>query len=285
MELKGKVAIVAGAIRGIGLAIARDLAGRGVRCVLPYYDWLDNLQGMKAAMEETGTEFHTLAADLTSDEQVKMVTDAAMEKFGRLDILVNNIERGGWPIVHGPYTDKQWELEFHTTVTAKWRLFERALPLLRKSEDGAVVNISSISGLIGRSGPAGLVFNDCYSLCNRAIQSLTETWARMAAPKVRVNELMIGLIETRHGPETRGWGLLSKEQIRALENHTLLGRTGTVEEVAGAVRFLVSDATFMTGAVLRLDGGYTLGCDRAVDMPEGVVDPSEPTFGGSRNEL
>ncbi len=281
MKLKGKVAIVTGAIRGIGLAIARELAGRGVRCILPYYDWLDSLNDMKARMQEADTEFYALPADLTREEQVSRVTDAARERFGRLDILVNNIERGGWPVVHGPYTDKQWELEFHSTITAKWYLFKHALPMLRESGDGAVVNISSVAGLVGRSGPAGLVFNDCYSLCNRAIQTLTETWAREAAPQVRVNELMIGLVETRHGPGTRGWGLLSADQIHAIERHTLLGRTGTVKEVARAVRFLVSEATFMTGSVLRIDGGYLLGCDKAVDVPEGVVDPKAPTFGGS----
>ncbi len=280
MQLDGKVAVVAGAIRGIGLAVALELAAHGVRCVLPYYDWLDELDEMKRRMEGTGREFVALAADLTRRKDAAAVVEAAGDGFGRLDILVNNVERGGWPVVHGPYTKRQWELEFNTTVTAKWNLFQEALPLLKASGNGAVVNISSISGLVGRSGPAGYVFNDCYSLCNRAIQSLTETWARQGAPEVRVNELMLGLVETRHGPSTRGWSLLGADQVQALTDHTLLGRPGSVEEVARAVRFLVADATFMTGAVVRMDGGYVLGGDRAVAMPEGVVDPDAPVFGG-----
>ncbi len=281
MALKGKVAVVAGAIKGIGLAIARKLAIEGVRCIIPYYDWLDDLDAMQRQMEETGTDFHALPADLTDEEDVKKVVNAASERFGRLDILINNIERGGWPVVHGPYTRKQWELEFHTTVTAKWYLFQHALPLLKESGDGVVVNISSIAGHVGRSGPAGLVFNDCYSLCNRAIQTMTETWAREGAPEVRVNELMLGFVETRHGPSTRGWGLLERDQIQSIKDHTLLGRTGTMEEVAKVVRFLVDDATFMTGTVIRMDGGYVLGGDKGVKMPKGVVDPEAPTFGGT----
>jgi 3-oxoacyl-[acyl-carrier protein] reductase len=212
---------------------------------------------------------------------VRRVICTAQDRFGRLDILINNIERGGWPVVHGPYVPEQWNLEFKTTVTAKWYLFEEALPILKIRGNGVVVNISSIAGLVGRSGPAGMVFNDCYSLSNRAIQSLTEAWARQGAPEVRVNELMLGFVETRHGPRTRGWGVMSTEEQKTILDHTLLQRTGRVEEVAKIVRFLVFDASFMTGSTIRMDGGYILGGDKAVSMPKGVVEPGESTFGGS----
>ena len=280
MEPGNKVAIVTGAIKGIGLAIASELSGLGIRCVLPYYDWLDSLEGMHRHMKETGTDYLAVPADLTSPEDVDEVIHAATDNFGRIDILINNIERGGWPIVHGPYTPEQWNLEFTTTITAKWYLFKKALPVLKSHGGGTVINISSIAGLAGRSGPAGLVFNDCYSLANRAIKSLTEVWAREGAPDVRVNELMLGFIETRHGPDTRGWGILSAAEQNALLNHTLLQRTGTVEEVAKAIRFLVTDGNFMTGSIIRMDGGYMLGSDKSVSMPDGAVDPGEATFGG-----
>ncbi len=279
-NVQGRVAIVTGAIKGIGLAIARSLAEAGVRCVLTYYDWLESLPRMNEAMSETGMEYVAVQADLTREEEVDKVVAAAADRFGRLDILVNNIERGGWPAVHGRYVPEQWRLEFDTTVTAKWHLFRKALPWLRR-QGGAVVNISSIAGIVGRSGPASLVFNDCYSLANRAVSSMTEQWAREAAPGVRVNELQIGLVDTRHGPGTRGWGVLSRHQRMELMRHTLLERTGTPDEVARAVRFLALDAGFMTGSVVRMDGGYCLGGDRVADMPEGVVRPGESTFGGS----
>ncbi len=281
MKLNGKVALVTGAIKGIGLSIALELSKMGVNCVLTYYDWLESLDEMKRQMDASGTPYVAVSSDLTRQDEVEKVVKTATDVFGRLDILINNIERGGWPVVHGPYTRHQWELEFHTTVTSKWYLFNASLPYLKDSGEGVVVNISSISGLVGRSGPAALVFNDCYSLCNRGIQTLTEIWAREGAPEVRVNELMLGIIETRHGPGTRGWGLLSEQQRQAICDHTLLGRTGQIEEVVKAVRFLVQDATFMTGAVIRMDGGYVLGADRPAPMPKGVVQPDEPSFGGS----
>lgn len=281
MESENKVAIVTGAIKGIGLAIALELARSGVKCVLPYHDWLDSLESMHRHMKETGVGYHAVPADLTCHKDVKKLIRAVLDRFGRLDILINNIERGGWPVVHGPYVPEQWDLEFRTTVTAKWYLFEEALPILKMQGSGVVVNISSIAGLAGRSGPAGLVFNDCYSLSNRAIQSLTESWARQGAPEVRVNELMLGFIESRHGPRTRGWGVMSTEEQKAIIDHTLLQRTGRVEEVAKMVSFLVFDASFMTGSTIRMDGGYIIGGDKAASMPKGVVEPGELTSGGS----
>jgi 3-oxoacyl-[acyl-carrier protein] reductase len=281
MDLQGSVAVVAGGIRGIGLAVAVELARSGVKCVLPYYDWLGDLEEMHRQLRDAGPEYYATTADLSVLEDVERVIEETLARFGRLDILINNIERGGWPVVHGPYTREQWNLEFETTVTAKWHLFRCALPALRSNGGGTIVNISSIAALVGRTGPAGLVFNDCYSLANRSIRTLTETWAREGAPAVRVNELMLGFVETRHGPETRGWSLLTREQRTAIIDHTLLRRTGRVEEVAKAVRFLVSGATFMTGAVIRMDGGYVLGSDGISPLPVGVVGPKEPTFGGS----
>ena len=100
-----------------------------------------------------------------------------------------------------------------------------------------------------------MVFNDGYAAANRGISLLTETWARMAAPEVRVNEIMLGLVETRHAQKTRGWGLLTADQKQALLDHTLLQRTGTIDDVVKTVLFIIKDAPFMTGSVLRTGRG------------------------------
>ena len=148
---------------------------------------------------------------------------------------------------------------------------EAALPHLKANSDGVLINFSSIAGLTGRSGPAGLVFNEGYSAANRGVSLLTETWARMGAPEVRVNEIMLFFFETRHAEQTRGWGLLTPQQQQALIDHTLLQRTGVIEDVVKAMRFIIKDAPFMTGSVLRLDGGYVLGGEKVMSMPPGVV--------------
>jgi 3-oxoacyl-[acyl-carrier protein] reductase len=184
--------------------------------------------------------------------------------------LINNIERGGWPVVHGSYVPEQWDLELVTTLRTKQWVFSSALPHLKASGEGVVINFSSIAGIVGRSGPASYLFNEGYSAASRGISLLTETWARLGAPEVRVNEIMLGLFETRHAQGTRGWGLLSEDQRAALLDHTLMGRTGTLDDVIKAVRFMIEDAPFMTGSVLRLDGGYVLGGENVAPMPKGV---------------
>lgn len=275
MQVRGKRALVLGASRGIGLVIARMLADEGVRLALPWYDWPESAVAMAEEFGKRAAGHFAMQVDLRQPEEIAALMAAINEQFGGLDILINNIERGGMPILHGGYhleiNREQWQLELETTLHAKWLVFEQALPLLRQSPEAAVVNLSSIAAITGRGGPAGLLFNDGYSAANRGISSLTETWARLGAPTIRVNELMLGLINQRHGPGTRGWGVLTNEQQRALMEHTPLGRTGSPEEVARAVLFLVRDADFMTGAVVRMDGGFVLGGDQPSIMPAGIL--------------
>ncbi len=270
MEIKGKFALVLGGGKGLGKEIALDLAGRGVTVAISYFDWPEESTATCRQLAGLGGDHLSIRADLRIPTEVEILVNKVREKFGRLDILINNIERGGMPVVHGEYTSEQWDLEQDTTLKAKRWVFNQTLPLLKSSGKGAVINISSISALVGRSGPAGLIFNDGYSAANRAISLLTESWARQGAPEVRVNELMLGFFETRHAQGTRGWELLSEEEKKAIVDHTLAGRTGRAEDVLQAVRFLLSDADYMTGATLRLDGGYLLGGDKVPPMPQGV---------------
>jgi 3-oxoacyl-[acyl-carrier protein] reductase len=271
MNLEGKVALVLGGIKGIGRSVGLALAQAGARVALNYYDWEEELDTLKRDVAATGRDHLILKTDLREVADIPLLVQAVVGRFGRLDILVNNIERGGWPVVHGPYVGEQWDLEMETTLRAKRWVFQAALPHLKAAGDGAVINLSSIAAIVGRSGPAAPVFNDGYAAASRAVSLLTETWAREAAPEVRVNEIMAGFVETRHGPGTRGWGLLSDAEKQAILDHTLLGRTGTIDDVVKAVMFILRDAPFMTGSVLRLDGGYVLGGEKMQPLPRGVL--------------
>ena len=270
MDLKSKCALVLGGGKGLGKDVALYLAGRGSTVALSYFDWPEESAATCQELSDLGDHHLTVRADLRIPSEVETLVDKVRDKFGRLDILINNIERGGMPVVHGEYTSDQWDLELDTTLKAKRWVFNQVLPLLKSSGDGAVINISSISALVGRSGPAGLIFNDGYSAANRAISLLTETWARQGAPEVRVNELMLGFFETRHAQGTRGWDLLSKQEQEAILSHTLLGRSGNREDLISAVRYILEDGNYLTGATLRLDGGYVLGGSKVPPMPKGV---------------
>jgi len=271
MQLNDKVVLVLGSIKGIGKAIGLDLARAGAKVIYTCYDWPESLAALEADAAATGQEHWIASVNLVEKEAVDHLMAGILQRFGTLDILINNIERGGWPVVHGPYTPKQWDLELGTTLKAKQWVFNAALPLLKKSGDGVAINFSSISGIVGRSGPASYLFNEGYAAANRGVSLLTETWARLGAPEVRVNEIMLGIFETRHAEGTRGWGLLTDGQKEAILDHTLLGRTGRLEDVVKAIRFIIEDAPFMTGSVLRLDGGYVLGGEKIAPMPAGVV--------------
>lgn len=275
MTLQGKTVLVPGAARPIGRAIARRFALAGANLILPYYDWPESVDEMIKEFQKKGIPFHAGECDLRDDQEVAQFFAQFLARFSSLDILVNNIERGGMPVVHGSYAHEhnkgQWDIELETTLKAKWLLYTHAFPLLQRSSSAAVVNLSSIAACTGRSGPAAAFFNDGYSAANRGIRTFTETWAREGAPTIRVNELMLGLIESRHGENTRGWDVLTKKQQNALTGHTLLARRGLPEEVADAVFFLGVEAKYMTGSVLRMDGGYLLGGEDVPHMPPGIL--------------
>ncbi len=230
---------------------------------------------MEQEFTTAGYNFFIIPADLRIKNEVVELAEFIRKKTNAVDFLINNIERGGMPVVHGSYdflhNENQWDLEFATTVTAKWLLFHHLFPLMHKRSGAAVVNISSIAGITGRSGSAAVFFNDGYSAANKAIQSFTETWAREAAPTVRVNELMLGLIQHRHGENTRGWAALSAKEKENIRQDILLGRTGLPEEVADTVYFLAVEASYITGAILRMDGGFTLGSNKVPPMPKGIL--------------
>jgi 3-oxoacyl-[acyl-carrier protein] reductase len=271
MEITGKVALVLGSVKGIGKAVGLSLAAAGAKVVYTHYDWPESLPALEKDAALAGHAHLIVGVNLLDSGAIAALIEKVIARFGRLDILINNIERGGWPVVHGPYVPDQWDLELATTLRAKQWVFAAALPHLKSSGDGVVITFSSIAGIVGRSGPASYLFNEGYAAANRGVSLLTETWARLGAPEVRVNEIMLGIFETRHAEGTRGWGLLSDEQKAAVTGHTLLGRTGRKEDVTKMVRFIIEDAPFMTGSVVRLDGGYVLGGEKIAPMPKGIL--------------
>lgn len=274
MKLKGKTVLLPGASRAIGRAIARRFAIEGAYLILPVYDWPESIAEMEAELRESGCQWLSAQVDLRVSREVCAFAAMVGERVGSIDYLINNIERGGMPIVHGsydlPHNQGQWELELATTLTAKWLLFRHFCPMI-KGTGGAVVNISSVAALTGRSGPAAPFFSDGYSVANSGVRNFTETWAREMAPNVRVNELMLGLIRSRHGEETRGWSALSEEERKDIRKAIPLRRTGEPQEVAEAVYYLAVQATYLTGTILRMDGGLTLGPSLTPPLPPGIL--------------
>jgi 3-oxoacyl-[acyl-carrier protein] reductase len=275
MQLQGKIVLIPGASRSIGRAIARKFGTHGATLVLPVFDWPESISDMESEFQAANFNYVSIPVDLRREGEVQRLAENVKIRYGALDFLINNIERGGMPVVHGgydlPHNEAQWDIELETTMKAKWLLYHYFYPLMQNRVGGAVVNISSIAAHTGRSGPAAAFFNDGYSAANRAIQIFTETWAREASPTVRVNELMIGFIQTRHGEGTRGWDILTNQEKQDLHSAIPLKRTGLPDEVAGGVYYLAVEASYVTGSTLRMDGGFMLGNNTVPSLPPGVL--------------
>ena len=272
MNTNKKVAVVLGAISGIGYSIALDLLQQGIRVACSWHDWPERLAAMENGFAETGTDYWIERIDLTDTVAIGHWVSGVVSRFGRMDFLINNIERGGWPVVHGRYTLEQWDLELATTLRAKQWVFEAAPAPLEGFRRRCRRQHLFHRWHRGPQWSGQLSFQ--RRVCrgqSRCFVAHGDLGPPRGTNGACVNELMLGVFETRHGPSTRGWDLLNEDQRQAIIDHTLMNRIGKMDDVVRAVRFLLEDAPFMTGSVIRLDGGYVLGGERIAPMPDGVL--------------
>jgi 3-oxoacyl-[acyl-carrier protein] reductase len=244
--LANRVALVTGGGVGIGQATALALAEAGATVGIHYHTSDAGAHATLAAVEGAGGQGVLLPGDLTREEQAEAVVDELARAAGRLDILFNN---AGSPIRMTPVADcslELWRQVIDVNLTSAFLVTRRAIPHLRASGRGAIINNLSLSVQTGGSGGGGV-----YAAAKAGLQALTRTLARELAPQVRVNAIMPGVIATRHH-ET----FSTPAKMEDYRKQTPLGRNGTAEEVAAAVVFLASDAaSFMTGAILDVNGG------------------------------
>jgi 3-oxoacyl-[acyl-carrier protein] reductase len=248
-ELAGRVALVTGAGVGIGRATALALAQAGAVVGIHFHSSADSARATLDEIRGFGGEGFLLQADLTDEVAATGIVDSLVSQAGRLDILVNN---AGDPLkftsIEECPTDL-WRRVFDVNITSAFFVTRRAIPHLRASGHGAIVNNLSLSIQTGGAGGGGP-----YAAAKGALQVMTRTLARELAPAVRVNGVMPGVIETRHHEV-----FSNADKMENYRKQTPLGRNGVAEEVAEAIRFLVSDAAcFMTGALLDINGGRFL---------------------------
>lgn len=248
-ELKGRVALVTGAGIGIGRAIALALADAGAFVGIHFHKSEREAAANLTKIRDCGGDGMPLPADLTQEDQAAATVARLFERTHRLDILVNN---AGSPIRFTRLEDcptDLWRQVFDVNVTSAFFVTRAAIPHLRASGKGCIVNNLSLSVQTGGAGGGGP-----YAAAKGALQVMTRTLAKELAPIVRVNAIMPGVIETRHHEE-----FSTPAKMEDYRRQTPLGRNGTADEVAQAVRFLVSDqASFINGAILDINGGRFL---------------------------
>jgi 3-oxoacyl-[acyl-carrier protein] reductase len=234
-SLEGRKALVTGGSRGIGRAIAAELAGAGAQVVIGYRSGADEAQ--EVATEIGGT---AVQADVANSEDAKRL----VEEAGDVEILVNNagVTRDG---LLARMSDEDWDVVLDTNLRGTFNTCRAVTRGMMKRRSGAIVNVSSIVGLHGNPGQTN------YSASKAGIIGFTKALAReLGSRGVRANVVAPGYVSTRLTNE------LPEELQQAMLASTPLGRFGEPEDVAGAVRFLCSDAAaFVTGEVLLVDGG------------------------------
>ena len=245
MRLKDKVAIITGSGSGIGREMAALFAREGARMVIADIDG----ESARVAVQEIGADgFESLAveADISRPEQVGEMMEQTLERFGRLDVLVNNAGIG----LNRPFLDtslEEWERMLRVVLTGTFLCAQAAARIMVEQGAGRIVNVGSISGQRGAQGRAA------YGAAKAGVLQLTRTMAVELAPRgVIVNAISPGPVDT---PQSRGTHTQATRQ--AYLDQIPIGRYGERSEVAAAALFLASDETdFVVGHVLNVDGGF-----------------------------
>ncbi|GLY66234.1 SDR family oxidoreductase [Amycolatopsis taiwanensis] len=243
-RVPGKVAVVTGSGRGIGAAAAVALAEAGADVVISSRTAAD-LDEVAARISATGRTAHAVTADLSDPEAAAGLANEAVETFGRLDIVVNNVG-GTYPRPLLETTTEFLEEAFRFNVSTAHALTTAAVPAMLAAGGGAVVNVSSVMGRIAGRGFAA------YGTAKAALAHYTRLAARDLAPRIRVNAVAVGSVATS-ALEI----VVSNAELKAkMESATPLQRIGEAEDIAATVLYLASPAgAYVTGKVLEADGG------------------------------
>ena len=247
MRLNDKAVLISGGARGMGSVEAKLFCSEGASVIIG--DILeDEGRKIEAEINESGGVCIFVRLDVTSEEDWNSAVDLAVERFGKLDILINNA--GIFPMESIEETTvESWDKVMDVNAKGVFLGTKAAIPAMRTSGGGSIINLSSIAGLVGSA------YSASYNATKGAVRLLTKSTAiQYAKDGIRANSIHPGLIDTLMASE-----LLSDPelQIKRLSS-TPMGRTGTAEEIAYGALFLASDeSSFMTGSELVIDGGFT----------------------------
>jgi 3-oxoacyl-[acyl-carrier protein] reductase len=245
-DLSSKIALVTGASRGIGRAVAMELADRGATVIANYAGSQAAAEELVSSIESAGGAAYACKADVSDAGACASLVDTVVERYGRIDVLVNNagITRDGLLV---RMSDDDWNDVISTNLTGVFSVTRSAAKYMMKARTGSIVNVASVVGLVGNAGQVN------YAAAKAGVIGLTKSVAReLAGRGVRCNAVAPGFIET---DMTAALSESVREQILG---GIAMKRFGEASDVAKAVAFLASDdAAYITGQVLAIDGGMT----------------------------
>ena len=247
MENIEKTALVTGASRDIGKAIALALAAKGYAVALNYAGSQAAAEAVKEEIEAAGGKAFTIQGDVSKAEDVDRIFKTIKEEFGQLDVLVNNagITRDGLLI---RMKEENWDAVLSTDLKSDFLTIKAAAQMMMRKKKGAIINIASVVGIMGNAGQAN------YAAAKAGVIGLTKACAKeLAGRNIRVNAVAPGFIATDMTD------VIPEKNKEMMLQSIPLGRMGLAEDVAHAVCFLASeDASYITGQVLKVDGGMVM---------------------------
>jgi NAD(P)-dependent dehydrogenase (short-subunit alcohol dehydrogenase family) len=247
IDLEGKVAIITGASRGIGEAIARAFVASGARVVLASR----KLEGLEAVRGSLGDAAIAVTAHTGREEDCVSLVRTAVERMGKVDVLVNNAATNPY---FGPMVDADvgaWDKTFEVNTKGYFWMTREVVRHLRSREaPGSIVNMASVAGIVASP------LQGVYAMTKAAVISMTKTFAyELAANKIRVNAIAPGFVDTRFAAAVLKNDVLLDEVLKI----TPMKRYGQPDEIAGAAVYLASDAaSYLTGQAIVIDGGMTI---------------------------
>lgn len=247
-QFAGRTAIVTGATRGIGRAIALEIARRGASVAFNYAKSAEAADTLKAEIEASGVRALSMQCDVASTEAAAEMVKQTKNDFGRIDYLVNNAGITRDTLILRMKED-DWDAVIDTNLKGAWNFSKAALRvMLRQDTGGSILNITSISGVVGMAGQSN------YSASKAGMIGLTKALAKeVASRRVTVNALALGMVSTDMA------GALNEEYQAKILEQIPLGRFAEAEEVARIACFLLSDdARYITGQVIQADGGLAM---------------------------
>ena len=245
MQIEQKVAIVTGASQGIGRQIAINLAEKNIKVIANYNKSEKKANELKEELGKQGIEIDIVKADVSKREEIKKLVNYTLEKYKKIDILINNAGISEYKMFTDE-TDEDWNRIINTNLYSAFAMSQEVIPNMVHNKKGCIINISSIWGNVGAS------FEVLYSISKAGINGMTKALAKELGPSnIRVNAIAPGIIETKINKN------LTKEEIENLKEEIPLEKIGETQDVAKCVNWLIED-NYTTGQIISINGGWSI---------------------------